>query len=64
MIFFSSIHLPSNFMVSLILLAEIIHSVNVHFLYLFLSEENLGCFKFLTITNKAAVNIVEHMTLR
>jgi hypothetical protein len=29
----------------------------------FLAEEDLGCFQFLAITNKAAVNIVEDVSV-
>jgi hypothetical protein len=57
-VFSTSIHFPENFMMSLFLIA-----VNVpHFLYS-LVEEHLSCFQFLAIMNKAAMNIVEQVSL-
>jgi hypothetical protein len=35
-----------------------------HIFYIYSSVEgHLGCFQFLAVTNKAAMNIVEHMSL-
>ena len=60
MVFSSSIHLPAKFMMSLFLIAVQMN----HIFYIFsLVEEHQGCFQFLAIRNKAAMNIVEHMTL-
>jgi hypothetical protein len=59
----SSMHLPTNFMISLFLKAEFYCVKQPHFLYLFFSWGALGCFQFLVIASKAAMNIVEHISL-
>ena len=42
----------------------VFHCVNEpHFLYLFFCVGHLSCFQLLAITNKAAMNIVEHVPL-
>jgi hypothetical protein len=66
MIFSSYIHLPKNFMKPLFLTAvcKCVHCVNVDIFCIHSSVEwHLGCFQLLTIMNKAAINIVEHMSL-
>ena len=42
----------------------VLHCVDVsHFLYHLSVEGHLGCFQFLAIMNKAAMNIVEQVSL-
>ena len=58
----SSIHLPKNVMNSLFLIAEFVyiyHSFCIHSSV----ERHLGSFQLLAIINKAAMNIVEHVSL-
>jgi hypothetical protein len=58
MIFSSSIHLPVNFMKSLFLLQK------YHIFCIHLSVEgHLSCFQLLATINKAAMSIVEHVSL-
>ena len=59
-IFSSSIHLPVNFMMFLFLIAQYYSIFCIHSL----AEGHLGCFQFLDITNKAAMNIAEQVSLR
>ena len=65
MIFSSSTHLPKSFIASHSFYSCIIlNCVNVpHFLYPFFVEGHLGSFQLLAIINKAAMNIVEHVSL-
>jgi hypothetical protein len=61
MIFSSSMHLPGNVMISMFLIAEyytIMEMDHIFFIHS-LVEGHLGCFHFLDIRNKAAVNIVD-----
>ena len=60
--FSSSIHFPAKFKMSLFF--SVVNGP--HFSYPFFDrsiEGHLGCFQVLAMTNKAAVNIVEHMSL-
>ena len=64
MIFSSSIHLPKNFMNSLFLIAEYSIVYIYYSFYIHSSlEGHLGSFQLLAIINKAAMNIVEHVSL-
>ena len=58
MIFSSSIHLPKNFMKSLFLMG----STPIFCIHSYV-EGHLGCFQLLAIINKAAINVVEHVSL-
>jgi hypothetical protein len=59
MVFFSSIHLPKNFKSSLFL-----NQVNLPHFYMCSSvEEYLVSLQLLAIVNKAAMTIVEHVSL-
>ena len=42
---------------------SLFHFINEHFLHVFLDEGPLGCFQFLPIMNKAAMKIVEQVSL-
>ena len=61
----SSIHLPKNFMKSLLLIAEQYSTVYIYHSFCIHSsiEGHLGSFQLLAIINKAAMNIVEHVSL-
>jgi hypothetical protein len=56
MIYSRSIHLPKNFINSLFLIPDVSHFHSS-------VEEHLGSFQLLIIINKAAINIVEHVSL-
>ena len=61
----SSIHLLEKFKMSLVFFfyCVVLHCVNApHFPYPFV-EGHLGCFQFLAMTNNAAMNMIEHMSL-
>ena len=63
--FSSSIHLQTNFKISLIFFHWVVlQCINEpHFLYPSSVEEHLGCFQFLDKMNNAAINRVEQMSL-
>ena len=65
MIFSSSIHWPENFMKSLFFnCCIVLHCVYYHIFCIHSSVEgHLGCFQLLDTINKAAINIVEHVSL-
>ena len=65
MIFSSSIHLLAKFMMPLFLIAEYNSIVQVNHVVCIHSsvERYLGCFQFLTVTTKASMNIIKHVSL-
>jgi hypothetical protein len=65
MIFSSFIHLPKNFMNSIFLIAEQYSIMQMYNIFCVHSsvEGHLGYFQLLAIINKAAMNIVEHVSL-
>jgi hypothetical protein len=65
MIFSSSTHLRVKFMKSLFLIAEEYSTVQMNHVFCIHPsvEGHLDCFQFLTITNKTAKKIVEHVSL-
>jgi hypothetical protein len=65
MIFSGSIHLPKNFMNSLFLIAEWYSIVYLYHIFCIHSsvKGHLGSFQLLAILNKAAMTIVEHVSL-
>ena len=64
-IFSISIHLPAKSMMSLFLIAEYHSIVEMNHIFCIhsLVEGHLSCFQFLAIINKAAINVVEHLSL-
>jgi hypothetical protein len=60
-----SIHLHKNFINSLFLIAELYSIVQMYHIFCIHSsvEGHLGSFQLLAIINKAALNIVEHVSL-
>ena len=65
MMFSRSIHLPEKSQhVVIFFCCVVLHCVNVpHFPYPFFGQGALSCFQVLAMTKKAAMNIVEHMSL-
>ena len=62
--FYSSMHLPASFIISFFNTWVMFNYINVqHFIIYSSVEEHLGHFQFLAITNKAAINIVEKVSL-
>jgi hypothetical protein len=64
-IFSHLIHLPTNFIISLFLLAE--YYSNVYRFHIFIHssvEGHLCCFEFQTIMNTSTMNIVEQVSLQ
>ena len=66
MIFSSYIHLPAKFMMFLFLIAEYYFIVQVYHIFFMhsLVEIHLSYVQFLAITNKAAMNIVDQVSLQ
>ena len=64
-IFSSSIQFPASFMKSLFLIAAYHSIVYMYHIFCIHSsvEGHLGCLQLLAVINKAALNIVEHVSL-